>query len=440
MRVMNPAIRVDYVSKQYRIGARQISSDTLRERLTRAIHDPFHELSRRRESKKSSTFWALKDISFEVNAGEVVGIIGRNGAGKSTLLKILSRITEPTSGRIELYGRVSSLLEVGTGFHPELTGRENIFLNGAVLGMRRNEIERKFDEIVAFAEIDQFLDTPVKRYSSGMYTRLAFAVAAHLEPEILLIDEVLAVGDAEFQAKCLGKMGEVAKGGRTVLYVSHNLATMANLCSRVVLLVDGHKRSDGPAQEVIGEYIALGREHGGEHTWLEWRDAPGNEKIRLHSVRIVSGGQITSDVNIEDPVRVEIEFWNRSPGARIMTSIHLLDRMKVGVLSSANMHSANLSTDKWFNQPHPVGIYRASCTLPGNFLNEGPYYVNVIVLTNVNRIELFATEVISFNVHDRGETRKEWGGDWLGVVRPKLSWDTQRLEASSALPDQEKAS
>ena len=252
------AIRVENLSKQYRIGGPQARYKTIRESLTEAVQSPFRRLSsvvRGQSSAVSNeTIWALKDVSFEVKRGEVVGIIGRNGAGKTTLLKILSRITEPTEGHAEIHGRVGSLLEVGTGFHPELTGRENIYLNGAILGMKRAEIERKFDEIVAFAEIEKFMDTPVKHYSSGMYVRLAFAVAAHLEPEILLVDEVLAVGDVGFQKKCLGKMGEVALGGRTVLFVSHNMAAVRNLCQRCVLLEEGAVAALRDTAYVIAKY------------------------------------------------------------------------------------------------------------------------------------------------------------------------------------------
>jgi lipopolysaccharide transport system ATP-binding protein len=426
---MKPILKVQNLSKEYRLGAARGGYETLRERLTGAVSAP---LRRGREVRagEGETLWALRDVSFEVWPGEVVGLIGRNGAGKSTLLKILSRITEPTSGRAEVFGRIGSLLEVGTGFHPELTGRENVYLNGAVLGMKRGEIERKFDEIVAFAEVEKFLDTPVKRYSSGMYMRLAFAVAAHLEPEVLLVDEVLAVGDAEFQAKCLGKMGEVARGGRTVVYVSHNLASMATLCSRAVMLAKGEKVAEGPAGEVINQYIAAGRETGGERVWETPQDAPGNEKVRLRAVRLVSGGEVTSDVDIGEDVRVEVEFWNLQPGARLTTSIHLLSQMKVGVLASANMHSANLLRDEWFDRPAPAGLYRASCVIPGNFLNEGRYHLNVIVLTNVSKTEAFAGEVISFNVHESGGMRKEYGGEWLGVVRPRLAWQTERLEGA----------
>lgn len=253
----NPVVSIENLSKRYVIGHQTDPNDGLRHIVERMLRAPGRLLRGQRvRSRTVEEFWALRDVSFDIAQGEVVGIIGRNGAGKSTMLKILSRITEPTEGRVRLRGRVASLLEVGTGFHPELTGRENVFLNGAILGMGRQEIRRKFDEIVAFADIEKFLDTPVKRYSSGMYVRLAFAVAAHLEPEILIIDEVLAVGDAAFQKKCLGKMGEVAKGGRTVLFVSHNMATISALCSRAVMLRDGCLVANGPVEEVVQDYLA----------------------------------------------------------------------------------------------------------------------------------------------------------------------------------------
>jgi len=251
---MKPIIRVENLSKQYTIGAKAEPYATLRESLVKAARKPI-DMVRGNGKAEQTKFCALKDVNFDVMPGEVVGIIGRNGAGKSTLLKILSRITEPTTGRVELYGRVGSLLEVGTGFHPELTGRENIFLNGAILGMRREEISKKFDEIVDFAEIEDFLDTPVKRYSSGMYVRLAFAVAAHLEPEVLVVDEVLAVGDAQFQKKCLGKMEDISRAGRTVLFVSHNLGAVSSLCSSALLLADGHIEIRGETDEVISRYL-----------------------------------------------------------------------------------------------------------------------------------------------------------------------------------------
>ena len=258
--------------------------------------------------------WALRDVSFDVQAGDRVGIIGRNGAGKSTLLKVLTRITHPTEGRAELIGSVGSLLEVGTGFHPELTGRENIYMNGAIIGMRRAEVREKFDEIVAFSEIGKYLDTPVKRYSSGMYVRLAFAVAAHLEPDILIVDEVLAVGDIEFQKKCLGRMGDVASEGRTVLFVSHNMGAISTLCSRAVLLDAGRVVASGPTSDVVGEYITRGLDVSGSVLWSDPDEAPGGEQVKLHAVRVVQRGESTADVDIDEEVQIEIWFWNFEAG------------------------------------------------------------------------------------------------------------------------------
>ena len=424
-------IRVENLGKKYIIGhQKQERYTSLRDAIADKVKSFGQVLSRKdqQEDPTHEEFWALKDVSFEIKQGDRVGIIGRNGAGKSTLLKILSRITEPTSGKISIKGRVASLLEVGTGFHPELTGRENIFLNGAILGMDRFEIKRKFDEIVAFAEVEKFLDTPVKRYSSGMYVRLAFAVAAHLEPEILIVDEVLAVGDAQFQKKCLGKMEDVAdREGRTVLFVSHNLASLAKLCPRAILLVKGEKWLNDSSNEVIGEYINTGKEASGEVVWQNWQEAPGNGRIRLHAVRVVADGEVTADVAINQVFQVEVEFWNFKPDLEISTSIHLLDKTGVCILASANMHSANLVRDEWFGKPHPVGLYKTVCKLPANFLNEGLHNLNAIVLSDVIQQEARADDVLSFNIHDVGEMRREYSGGWIGTVRPKLAWQTEFL-------------
>lgn len=428
---MKPIIKVDNVSKQYRIGVQQESYATLRDVLTRAIRAPL-KWARRGEQADAEVFWALKDISFEVQPGQVVGIIGRNGAGKSTLLKVLARITEPTHGRITLYGRVGSLLEIGTGFHPELTGKENIYLSGAILGMKREEIKRKFDEIVSFAEIEKFIATPVKRYSSGMYMRLAFAVAAHLEPEILLVDEVLAVGDASFQKKCLGKMSEVAKHGRTVLFVSHNMTAINQLCSRAVLLADGHVARIGETSELVAEYLKAGSEGGSERVWHDPQSAPGNDKVRLHAVRIVSCGTVSSEVNIDKDVSVEVEFWNYLPGARnLCVNIYLENSMGITVLSTANTPAANSLEDVWFHQPHDLGLFRAVCTLPGNFLNDGLHHVTVYILTlGPIVLEVDAPQVLSFNVFDTGVMREAGvGSRWDGAVRVRLPWRTELLEA-----------
>ena len=430
------AIRAEHLGKLYHLGARE-RYRTLRDTLTDSALAPLRSITsalRRQDptahdSAVDNSLWALKDVALEIKLGESVGIIGRNGAGKSTLLKILARITEPTTGYAEIHGRVGSLLEVGTGFHPELTGRENIFLNGAILGMKRAEIVRQFDEIVAFAEIEKFLDTPVKRYSSGMYVRLAFAVAAHLQPEILLVDEVLAVGDAAFQKKCLGKMQDVAGEGRTVIFVSHNLGSLANLCPRAILLAQGEKRREGASGAIIAEYVALGKQDRGQVVWRELQLAPGNERVRLRAARIVVNGQVTADTDIHQDIQVEIEFWNLQDGAHLTPSIHLLDKLGNVVLASANLASANLFQDEWAGCAYPRGLYRAVCTLPGDFLNDGYYSITVVITTDVSQPQVYAREVIAFMVHDTGAMRKEFGGEWLGVVRPRLAWRTQRLMA-----------
>ena len=420
---MRRMIKVSGISKSYRLGARQAPYSTLRESLANAVRAPF---ARRGAAE---TMWALKDVSFEVEAGEVVGIIGRNGAGKSTLLKILSRITEPTGGRIELYGRVGSLLEVGTGFHHELTGRENIYFSGAILGMSREEIRRKFDEIVSFAEVEKFIDTPVKHYSSGMYMRLAFAVAAHLEPEILLVDEVLAVGDAAFQQKCLGKMGEVARAGRTVLFVSHNMTAVNQLCPRTIMLADGKVARTGPTAEVVPEYLKAGSGGRGEWVWEDERRAPGGDRVRLRAVRVVSRGAVAGEANIDEEVSVEVEFWNYVPDARnLCVNIYLLDGSGQTILSTANAPKQNLRREEWFEQPHEAGLHRAVCTLPANFLNEGLHYVSVYVVSlGPLAVEADAPQVLSFEVFDTGVMREPGGGQdrWPGVVRVRLPWETK---------------
>ncbi|MDQ5846688.1 MAG: polysaccharide ABC transporter ATP-binding protein, partial [Acidobacteriota bacterium] len=299
---MKPLIKVDSLSKLYQIGAREAPYQTFREAITQTVRAPLNAMRRSRNGRDNS-IWALDNVSFDVQAGEVVGIIGRNGAGKSTLLKILSRITEPTAGRVELWGRVGSLLEVGTGFHPELTGRENIFLNGAILGMKRAEIERKFDEIVAFAEVERFIDTPVKRYSSGMFLRLAFAVAAHLEPEILVVDEVLAVGDASFQKKCLGKMSDVAKAGRTVLFVSHNMGAIQGLCERALWLAGGKLVGQGEANQVVAEYMEM----VGQDIDVQAGNASAALSIRKVNLRNEKG-ELTSNFSFGSSMAVEIHY------------------------------------------------------------------------------------------------------------------------------------
>ncbi len=433
----NAAIFVESLSKQYRIGGPQARYKTIRETLTEAVQSPFRRAAKllRGEAygaaEMDETIWALKDVSFEVKSSEVVGIIGRNGAGKTTLLKILSRITEPTEGYADIYGRVGSLLEVGTGFHPELTGRENIYLSGAILGMKRVEIERKFDEMVAFSEVEKFIDTPVKHYSSGMYVRLAFAVAAHLEPEILLVDEVLAVGDHEFQKKCLGKMGEVGREGRTVLLVSHNMPSIINLCQRAILLDAGKVVVDGPAAEVVQYYLATARSAGGEVVWPDPAQAPGSDIVRLHAVRILQDGidGPTADVDISKEVLIHIVYWNLQEEAPLYSALILKNQMGTFVLASNNHRSVSLTEDPWNARPHPVGLFQSVCRIPGNFLNEGLYSVTAAVGKGISDGQIFEDNVVSFHVHDTGEMCKEYLGSWAGpaVIRPRLAWHTEFL-------------
>jgi lipopolysaccharide transport system ATP-binding protein len=425
---MKPVVRVENLGKQYKIGRRQAAYGSLRDVLGERMRWPLRS-GKRNGNQAGETIWALQDVNFTVDAGEIVGIIGRNGAGKSTLLKVLARVTEPTTGRVKLYARLGSLLEVGTGFHPDLTGRENIFLNGAILGMKRLEIKRKFDDIVAFSEIEKFIDTPVKFYSSGMYMRLAFAVAAHLEPEILLVDEVLAVGDADFQKKCLGKMGEIRNHGRTVLIVSHNMASISNLCQRTLLLSDGKVIAEGKPEDVVPSYLASARLTGGEAVWSDVAQAPGNDSVRLLAVRIFQEGidGATGDVDISKEILVQITYQNFVEATPLYAGLWLKDQLGTFVLSSANLHSMNLTTDPWYGEPHPCGVFQSVCRLPGNFLNEGRYHITAIVGKVPANTQILEENAVYFDVHDTGEMRKEYFGKWVGSVRPRLPWQTQHL-------------
>jgi lipopolysaccharide transport system ATP-binding protein len=366
--------------------------------------------------------WALRGVSFEVKRGEIIGIIGRNGAGKSTLLKILSRVTAPTSGEVRVKGRVASLLEVGTGFHPELTGRDNIYLNGAILGMSKPEIKRKFDEIVEFSGVERYIDTPVKRYSSGMYVRLAFAVAAHLEPEILIVDEVLAVGDAQFQKKCIGKMQDVSRGGRTVLFVSHNLTVVASLCQRAVLLEAGRKRVEGTSEEIVSSYMQSGSIRLGEVAWEASNPEANNGRLRLAKARILSGNEVTAEVEIDKPTILQYDFEVLEDDLNVCTSIHLFDKHGTCVLASG-------TASKVLKR----GMYQHSCVLPAHFLNDTNYSAHIILLTDVTRAEIFLREAVSFCVHEvRG--RGEYLGGIIGCVRPHLEWREKSLNGTLVHP------
>ena len=422
------AISVEDVSKRFRLG-------TIGEhqRLTEAISSGLKSLFARGtqiSGSASKEFWALQHISFEIEQGEVVGIIGHNGAGKSTLLKILSRIVTPTSGRVGVRGRIGSLLEVGTGFHPELTGRENIFLNGAILGMKRTEIRKRFDQIVEFAEVSQFLDTPVKRYSSGMTVRLGFSVAAHMEPDVLIIDEVLSVGDQAFQNRCMGKATELGNQGRAILVVSHNLAAISNICSRAMLLDHGTIVLDGEPKQAIERYMQGMRFDTGKVQWQP-DGAPASDQVRLRSVSVRNTSAQTSSnqVEIDQPILFEVDYEVLSDGAVNTVQIHLKDENGVFVLSSANAPSMSLAPDGSFGKPLGVGRYRAECVLPPNFLNDSRYVLSVFLGPEIGKATVQCDSVLAFSVLDTGAMRKEFLGSWYGpVIRPRLAWSTNPVE------------
>lgn len=396
---MSIAIKVDNISKQYRLG--QIGTGSLSSDVNRLWYkirgkeDPYLRIGEANDRSKmgnSDYVWSLQDISFDVKKGDAVGIIGRNGAGKSTLLKILSRVTSPTTGTVKANGRIASLLEVGTGFHPELSGRENIFLNGAILGMRKKEIERKFDEIVDFAGVERYIDTPVKRYSSGMYVRLAFAVAAHLEPEILIVDEVLAVGDAEFQKKCLGKMKDVSLNeGRTVLFVSHNLEAVQNLCTHAVLLNQGKMASVGGVHKVIREYMQLFISSN-KHVEYEMEQAPGNEHVVLLKASIQAANHQNELITVADPIKFEFEFYYHSEDVmHIDITYHLLDERGVLVYVGSTFFT--------YQQTFTKGKIFATCIFPPNILNEGNYTISrLLVVQNAGTIMCEFKDVLSFDI------------------------------------------
>ena len=425
------ALRVENLSKQYRIGRRE-RYKTLRDTLTDAMAAPSRAVAsvfkgrQQAVSGRSSNdhIWALKDVSLEIKRGEVVGIIGRNGAGKTTLLKILSRITEPTNGYAEIRGRVGSLLEVGTGFHPELTGRENVYLNGAILGMKKAEIERKFDEIVAFSEIDKFIDTPVKHYSSGMFVRLAFAVAAHLEPEILIVDEVLAVGDAAFQKKCLGKMDDVAQEGRTVLIVSHNMGMIRLLCKRSILLADGRVDLDGEPDQVIAHYLQSSSDmNEGQIQWQEEDEAPGSDDLKLQGIRLIGPlGKPQGIFGLDQPIGVEMTYHIKKPTRGMRLILGLVTQEGVLALQSTD-HNVRDETVL------PPGYYRARCIIPGRLLNYGRYHVKVSAdIPGVKKL-IPGREWLSFTVEGCGRHGSYFPENWPGVFAPLLTWETdERIE------------
>jgi lipopolysaccharide transport system ATP-binding protein len=426
------ALSVNRVSKVFRLGRRQNDFPTLRETIAAGFSRAARRLvsgPRARDGNAAETIRALDDVSFEVRKGEVVGIIGANGAGKSTLLKVLSRITLPTEGRAEIRGRLGSLLEVGTGFHLELTGRENVFLNGAILGMTRREIRRRFDEIVAFSEVERFIDTPVKFYSSGMYLRLAFAVAAHLEPEILLVDEVLAVGDAAFQQKCLGKMDDVARQGRTILFVSHNMLAMESLCDRVLWLQEGRIVEDGRTDRVITNYLRTFARTVTEQVWSDRSTAPGNELVRMQRACIrPQDGEPADVISVRTPLVLEFEYWSEDPGARLVPSIHVFNDQGIVVFNVGPTDPA-----PWQRRSGGAALVRDVCRIPGDLLNDGAHRIS-FCLCRGHELVYCHDDVLVFDVRDTAAMRDAWYGKWVGAVRPALEWRTEALDSAAALP------
>ena len=434
------AIKVENISKRYRIGLKEEMSDNLTSALFNLIKSPLKNYRKYRSLYKfddiesdngqdqntnhSDIIWALKDVSFKACQGEVVGIIGKNGAGKSTLLKILSRITDPTEGYCKIRGRVSSLLEVGTGFHPELTGRDNIYLNGTILGMTKKEIDRKFDEIVDFSGVEKFINTPVKRYSSGMTVRLAFSVAAHLEPEIMIVDEVLAVGDAAFQKKCMNKMEKVGHAGRTVLFVSHNMPAVTRLCPRVILMEEGRIIEDGPGNKVVSNYLCSDLGTSATREWPDPESAPGGRFVRLRTVRVLTDdGQASVTVDIRKPVKLEMEYEVLEPGKVLLPHFVLVNEKGDFVFVTIDQDP------DWRRRPRPKGRYISTALIPGNLLAEGILFVNCNLFTLDPDILQFSSEnAVSFHVVDSlagDSARGDWAKNIPGVVRPLLKWTTQ---------------
>ena len=426
---MSIAIKVENLSKAYQIG--QIGTGTISRDLerwwttkVRGKEDPFlkiGETNDRSVKGTSNIVWSLKDINFESQQGDIVGIIGKNGAGKSTLLKLLTRITSPTTGKIKIKGRVASLLEVGTGFHPELTGKENIYLNGSILGMRYREITRKLDEIIDFSGIERYIDTPVKRYSSGMYVRLAFAVAAHLESEILIIDEVLAVGDAEFQKKCLGKIQSVSrKEARTVLFVSHNMAAVKAICQRGIILKNGLLEYDGDSNSAIDYYLQGGSDLSVFREWIT-EEMPGNDNIKIRRAAVYAQGKSVDDpILTKDDLVFEVEFYNNSDNAVVDVTWDLV--------TAQGVHVAHLGNVCDF-EGLPRGWHKSTTVLPGYILNTDRYFFNVMFGKNQREVLFQMEEILTFDMNDGIENRGSNYRKLPGIIHPRCDWKTQSVSA-----------
>ena len=434
---MSTVIEIEHLYKEYRLGL--IGYGTLREDLqswwarARGKEDPNSMLfssDQSRDGRVLDHILALNDINLEVKQGERVGIIGANGAGKTTLLKILAHIASPTKGTVRIKGRVASLLAVGTGMHGELTGRENIYLNGAILGLRKFEIDKRFDEIVDFSGVEQFIDTPTKRYSSGMGVRLGFAVAAHLDPDVLIVDEVLAVGDAEFRKKALGKMKEASEEeGRTILFVSHNMSAISKLCDRAILLEKGSVIMDGKSGEVIDFYLSSFSSGKSQMSWNDHENAPGNDTLRLKSARILSiKGEHTNQINIRDDFLIEITYWNLKEGTKMWVGIHVFTSSDIHVLASQNAHSESIQQDSFWDTPQPAGLYRTVCRVPGRLFNHGTYLVNVTIGINVFKAALHEVRLLEFTIVDTISEFQKKGKPHGGIIRPLLGWETETLD------------
>jgi lipopolysaccharide transport system ATP-binding protein len=416
-----PIISVRGLGKRYTLGARTPQGslrDLLGSLVSRGAAHPGSNGS-------APTVWALRHVDFDVQPGEVMGVIGANGAGKSTLLKVLSRISQPSEGEARLGGRVGSLLDVGTGFHPELTGRENIYMSGAVLGMAARDIANRFDAIVSFAEVDRFIDTPVKHYSSGMYLRLAFSVAAHLSADILLMDEVLAVGDAAFQKKCLGKMEDASSGGRTVLFVSHNLVAVQSLCDRVLWLDRGRVEAVGPVGEVVPAYLQrqLNGTSVAEEHWPDSQPAPGNEVARLRRISVGSALGAGSAITMDSPVNIDVEYENLVPNAVLDVALHIITEQET--IAFATWSS---SDDRWRERRLEPGTYRATCRIPGQLLNSGRHRFRVFVVRDLATLQFHYDSRVTFDVIDTRTRGTGWHGKEPGAVQPRLEWTTRRIE------------
>lgn len=442
------AIKVENLSKIYRIGLKENMHDSLGGAILDFLKSPlknyrtyrslyrFDDFETNGNNFDDETFsdviWALRGVSFEVGRGEVLGIIGRNGAGKSTLLKILSKITPPTSGFAKIHGRVSSLLEVGTGFHQELTGRENVYLNGTILGMTKKEVDLKYDEIVDFSGVEKFINTPVKRYSSGMRVRLAFSVAAHLEPEILIIDEVLSVGDADFQNKCINKMEDVSQQGRTVLFVSHNMSAVTRLCERTILLQEGKVADDGPSDRVVSSYLTSSLGTTAAREWVDPSRAPGGDVCRLRAVRICDkDNRISDTIDIREKLKIEMEYEVMRPGHVLLPQFSVSNELG---------RTAFVTVDQdpeWRQSSRPAGNYASTVWIPGNLLAEGMMFIGCYLITlNPDTVQFAERSVVAFNVVDTVEgnsARGDYARKIPGVVRPLLEWTTKFSPNGSGL-------